>query len=137
MKKLFRLVGFILVGTVALVALMVQHKGEDRVWSISEKANLCKAYIGSMFNQPAQIIDHYKTDEKGLVYVKYKRPSDSSEWRYVCEITGSSMIWTAWLKYESRWGRWREEDRVSLHYKGKKVTFTSPDTGEMVSVVLE
>ncbi|PMM40011.1 hypothetical protein [Vibrio splendidus] len=103
----------------------------------SDKATLCKAYIGEMFGKPTASIDNYKNSE-GLVYVRYIRSSDNTAWSYVCDVSGDSMVWAGWLHDSQSWGRWRNEDKVKLKYNdtSKKIAFTMVDTGNRVEVQL-
>ena len=78
-------------------------------------------------------MNHYKTDENGLIYIKYIRQDDNTTWSNVCSIEKASMIWAGWIKDEDTqgyWGRWREEDRVQLHYDetSKTISFTGNDS---------
>lgn len=128
-----------LMGLAILVSVMILFaRSEGRNWSTNEKVSLCKAYIGSMFGKPTSIIHHYMTDKKGRVYVRYKRPADGMIWSYSCEVKGSSMIWSGFLNYSDKWGRWREEDRVSIKYRADRnmALFTSPDTEKLIAVSL-
>lgn len=103
----------------------------------SEKAELCKAYIGELFHQPTSRIDNYKNSD-GLVYVRYLRASDYTAWSYVCDVSGGSMLWAAWIIDSQSWGRWRYEDEVKLKYNetSKKMAFTMVHTGKRVEVQL-
>ncbi|MDD1795161.1 hypothetical protein LRP50_18695 [Enterovibrio sp. ZSDZ42] len=104
---------------------------------LSEKAMLCKAYIGQLFSKPINIIDNYKNQD-GLVYVRYIRPSDYTAWSYVCDVSSGNMLWAAWQVDTQEWGRWRFEDEVKLNYnkEGNKVNFKMVDTGKLVEVKL-
>ena len=81
-----------------------------------------------MFGKPVSIVNHYKTDDSGQVYVKYIREADNKEWRYVCGVHPDNIIWSGWLDYEKQWGRWRNEDRVTLDYNSTEntVSFKHP-----------
>jgi len=105
-----------------LAAPFFASADSDKEWSEEEKALLCKNYIGEIFGKPVSIIDHYKTDEGGRVYVKYIRKADNQEWRYACAVHPDNIIWSGWLDYEKKWGRWRNEDRVTLDYNSTQNT---------------
>lgn len=125
-------------GVLFLIGLFGGGEGETKKeLAISEKAALCKAYIGEIFGKPAASIDNYKNSE-GLVYVRYIRSSDSTAWSYVCDVSGDSMVWAGWLHDSQSWGRWRNEDKVTLKYNdtSKKMAFTMIDTGKRVEVQL-
>jgi hypothetical protein len=100
-------------------------------WTGDDKGKVCKAYIAELFGRPTSIMNHYKTDENGFIYIKYMRQNDQTTWRNVCSIQDSSMIWAGWMDNKNDWGRWREEDRVELHYdkKSDTITFTGSDSG--------
>ncbi|HFQ5319113.1 TPA: hypothetical protein ACGUXP_004496 [Vibrio vulnificus] len=125
-------------GFLFLVGFLSGGKPEKELVT-SEKVTLCKAYIGKLFGKPICIIDNYKNSD-GLVYVRYVRPSDNTAWSYVCDVSNGEMIWAGWLSDEQRWGRWRNEDRVTLKYDEttNKMSFYMPEnhTGERVEVQL-
>ncbi|KOE80322.1 hypothetical protein P4S52_20560 [Vibrio sp. SA48] len=123
-------------GVLFLIGLFGGGEPEKELMT-SEKATLCKAYIGEIFNQPTARIDNYKNSE-GLVYVRYIRASDNTAWSYVCDVSEGSMLWAAWILDSQSWGRWRYEDEVKLKYNetSKKMAFTMVDTGNRVEVQL-
>lgn len=107
---------FLLIFLVSVVGFIKTSSDPVPEWTESQKASLCKYYVGSIFSKSPRIIYHYRTDSNGLVYVKYNRPSDDSTWKYVCEINKNSMRWAAFSNFTGDWGRWRNEDRVSISY---------------------
>lgn len=124
---------------ILLVSLLLVSHNDNFVWTNSQKIELCKAYIGSMFGRPIKIINYYSRDDKGRVYVRYKRPSDGIVWSYSCDFNESSMIWSGFLNDTGKWGRWRQEDRVQLRFSSTHeniVFFDSPDSGKVIAVSL-
>ncbi|KQA16291.1 hypothetical protein [Vibrio metoecus] len=122
---------------VLFLIVLLGGGGSKKELLTSEKATLCKAYIGEMFGKPMASIDNYKNSE-GLVYVRYIRSSDNTAWSYVCDVSTDSMVWAGWLHDSQSWGRWRNEDKVKLKYDdtSKKMAFTMVDTGNRVEVQL-
>lgn len=107
-------------------------------WTTAQKAKICKAYIGRLMLKPSSIISHYRTDEQGLVFVKYKRASDNSTWKQVCDVRINKIVWAAWLKNEERWGRWRNEDAGIIHFykESYTATITIPELGTIEPIAL-
>lgn len=103
-----------------------------------DKVALCKAYIAELFQKPVSIIKHARTDDNGLIYVSYIRKADNTLWEQVCKVEQEYMLWSAWLKDTQEWGRWRNEDRVALHYddQSNAVTFKLSGQENSVSVPL-
>lgn len=96
----------------------------------NQKAEICKSYIGSIFGRSPNIIEHYDTDDQGFVYVKYARKSDNSLWRYRCNFSPDNrqVIWSGFILPDQVWGRWRDEDTVTITYDDSKklATFDIP-----------
>lgn len=105
-------------------------------WTTQEKASLCKAYIADQFGKPLHIMRFQRVDNEGNVYVSYNRSADNTTWDYVCDISGSSMVWAGWI--DGDWGRWRHEDKVNIHYNSqtKTASFDSIMSSDGVKVKL-
>lgn len=138
-------VSFYVMGCVFLFLILIAANYEDtdagsNIASLSEKdkAKVCKVYIGHLFSKPSSIINHYKTDDNGNVYVKYVRPDDKTTWQYVCDISRSKITWAGWHSDTQKWGRWRQEDTTSFTYDEPKqvVKFTMKHTNKSVTVRL-
>lgn len=88
----------------------------------NQKAEICKNYIGSIFGRSPNIIEHYDTDDQGFIYVKYARKSDNSLWRYRCNFSPDNrqIIWSGFILPDQVWGRWRDEDTVTITYDDSK-----------------
>lgn len=82
---------------------------------------VCRAGIATVMSKPLSIItvDKQKGD---VLYLSYMRRSDSSIWRYKCQIKGFKIHWGS-VDPNGTEGRWR------THPLDEKVTFkTGIDT---------
>ncbi|HCE1978159.1 TPA: hypothetical protein NKP43_000751 [Vibrio parahaemolyticus] len=112
------------------------HKNNKPIELSKEfKIEICKSYIGTLFGRSPSIMNNYKNTSDGLIYIKYTRDSDGSEWSNVCEFDdkNATVIWAAYDKYSQKWGRWRYEDETKLYKHGSfKVTYKIPTGGSGV-----
>lgn len=106
--------------TGAVLAMSVAVSGcfeKPKEYTDAEKAKVCQAYIATGFGRDA---DQYKLNriEQGIVYLRYTREFDNTEWDTACQISSKkqTIIWSGYLNDVQRWGRWREEDRTKLSF---------------------
>ena len=109
----------------------------DKVYTATEKAKICKAYIGALFAKSPSIMHNYRT-ENDLVYVRYERKFDRTTWSYVCDLSNNTISWSGWQHDIKQWGRWRDEDETRYKYNHNKnvVTFPIPRQNYTVTVQL-
>ena len=117
-----------------LLLIIVMNSDEGKAssfYSLNDKKRLCRAYIASVFHKPFAHVMSY--DGSGdNVYVQYMRNSDSTRWRYVCNVTNKEITWAGWQSDLNDWGRWRYEDLGIISYReGEKLAII---TGKNLSV---
>ncbi|MEZ8188224.1 hypothetical protein ACED29_20660 [Shewanella sp. 5S214] len=121
---------------VILIYLSTGSSQSNKHWTELEKVSLCKAYIADQFGKPLDIMKLQRVGNQGLIYISYTRPQDNTEWDYVCQVDSSSMVWAGWV--DGTWGRWRQEDKVSISYnlQTKTASFDSIMSSENIKVKL-
>lgn len=110
-------IGVVVVFILSALANGNSKKTPDVKRSAAEE--LCKTYIGKMFNRPKYIIKtkHIKYDGGHFVKASYNRPQDGDYFEYVCHLDNGSITY-AGIFNGSDLGRWRYEDE--MNYKKSK-----------------
>ncbi|MEZ8081903.1 hypothetical protein [Enterovibrio norvegicus] len=116
MNYLKKTIKYLVAFFILIVAIKVADNSErpNITLSDTDKITLCKSYIANIFHRQPSVYSHYKTDEEGLIYVRFIRPNDGTLWVNRCKITSENMLWSTYLKDDKKWGRWRVEDKANL-----------------------
>ncbi len=93
---------------------------------------ICKAAISVEMGQPTKTI---KTKSQGAMpEVSYKR-SDGDQFRYRCQVSDSSVVWSTFLTDTRSWGRWRDrytegDAETTYSVSGSELTIRNDQSGE-------
>ncbi|ADT94340.1 hypothetical protein [Shewanella baltica] len=113
----------VLLSTYIIAAFIAPSKNssDKRVKSIldlssSQKATICKQYIGSLMGRSKDIMGEYQEGSIDTSYIRYYM--DNEYWSFACTFTNDSIVWTGWLMRDSqpKWGRTRFEDEAAISY---------------------
>ncbi|WP_256665927.1 hypothetical protein [Pseudomonas sp. SK] len=84
---------------------------------------ICKAAISVEMSRPTKAM---KTRSQGAVpEIYYKRP-DGDSFRYRCQVSADSVVWSTFLNDTRTWGRWRNR-----YSEGDATTTYSVSGGEL------
>lgn len=93
--------------TGAVLALSVVMTGcfeKPKEYTDAEKTKVCQAYIATGFGREPEQYKPYML-KKGVVYLRYTREFDNTEWDTACKISSKkkTIIWAGYLNDDQRW----------------------------------
>ena len=87
------------------------------------KAEICKATISVEMGRPTKTMKAKSSG--GDPEISYKR-SDGDSFRYRCQVSDDSVVWSTFLNDTRTWGRWRNR-----YSEGDATTTYSVSGGEL------
>lgn len=93
---------------------------------------ICKAAISVEMSRPTKTM---KARSQGATpEISYKRP-DGESFRYRCQVSDASVVWSTFLNDTHSWGRWRNrysegDARITYSASGSELTIQNDQSGD-------